>query len=347
MLKRDATNITISEFYERHLNAKYNYDPSYQRRSDVWTPEKKSFLIDTILRNYPIPPIFLHQKIDDEQGATKYDVIDGKQRLLAIREFIDGTIQIPEDFDEGTFGNFKLKGLYFSELIDGLAEYKRVFWRYRLPIEYIYAEGDMEDVLYNIFDRLNRNGEPLNPQELRNAKYHDSDFLKLVNELSHASNWKEKLNNKVKFNRMDIEEFVSDLLILQHVGIVGMENSGDLDKYYSDLAIILNPLQIDKLKQQYVSILNFVNSLDLDFSTYRIMGVSHIYAIWSLVIYCMENNITSENIKFDINAFYSAYRYKHDDECVVLYRKSMEMRTKSKSQREKRIDALKKFCIHK
>ena len=70
-LNRESTKITISEFYERNQLNKYNFEPEYQRRGDVWSEEKQSFLIDSILKNYPMPPIFLHQVIDSSSGATK------------------------------------------------------------------------------------------------------------------------------------------------------------------------------------------------------------------------------------------------------------------------------------
>ena len=55
-LNRESTKITISEFYERNQLNKYNFEPEYQRRGDVWSEEKQSFLIDSILKNYPMPP---------------------------------------------------------------------------------------------------------------------------------------------------------------------------------------------------------------------------------------------------------------------------------------------------
>lgn len=94
-LNRESTRITISEFYERNQLNKYNFDPKYQRRSDVWSEEKQSFLIDSILKNYPMPPIFLHQVIESDTGATKYNVIDGKQRLSTILRFINNEIALP------------------------------------------------------------------------------------------------------------------------------------------------------------------------------------------------------------------------------------------------------------
>ena len=78
---RKSTSITVSNFYEQYQLGKYRFDPPYQRDMNVWDIEQKSFLLDTIFKNFPIPPIFLEQKIDSDTGITNYDVIDGKQRL--------------------------------------------------------------------------------------------------------------------------------------------------------------------------------------------------------------------------------------------------------------------------
>lgn len=58
-----------------------NVSPSYQRRLR-WTRKKRSLLIESFLLNIPIPPIFLF-----ESDYNEYEVIDGRQRLDAIREF--------------------------------------------------------------------------------------------------------------------------------------------------------------------------------------------------------------------------------------------------------------------
>ena len=123
ILKRDSTKITISEFYERYNMGKYNLSPAYQRRGDVWDEDKKGFLIDTILKNYPIPPIFLHQRIDEETGSTMYDVIDGKQRLTAIVDFLTGNLSLPQNYDEGAYGDSRLNGITIYDLEGELFEY--------------------------------------------------------------------------------------------------------------------------------------------------------------------------------------------------------------------------------
>ena len=69
-----------------------------------------------------------------------------------------------------------------------------------MPIEYIDTED--ERIIDSIFDRLNRNGERLNGQELRNAKYHDTDFYKKIVEYSQREYW-QKLLEHVDKKRME------------------------------------------------------------------------------------------------------------------------------------------------
>ncbi len=169
--ERNSTKLTISEFYDNYSLKKYNFKASYQRKSNVWVEDKKSFLIDSILKNYPIPAIFM-RPIVDENGKTKYDIVDGKQRLQAIINFIEGKIPLTMYFAEDRFLDEESRQL--AENVAGKkfedikkekesGEYVKQFWTYTLQIEYLY-EDDL-DLVSSVFDRLNRNGEPLNPQE--------------------------------------------------------------------------------------------------------------------------------------------------------------------------------------
>jgi hypothetical protein len=131
--------------------------PRYQRR-DRWKADRQSRLIESFLMNVPIPQIFLNE---DQYG--KYSVIDGKQRLTAIHEFLRGRL--------------RLTGLQiFSELngktIDDLAPNFRAIigTRAALRATIILRQSDNE-VKYEVFRRLNTGGVSLNPQEIRNSTW--------------------------------------------------------------------------------------------------------------------------------------------------------------------------------
>lgn len=136
--------------------------PFYQRRLR-WPTKKKSLLIESLLLNIPVPPIFLF-----ERDYNEYEVIDGRQRLDAVSTFLAN--------------DFALTGLeYWPELNrkrfrDLPPVLQKGLLRRSIPAVVLLAEtqGADEgglDVRRVLFDRLNTGGIRLNPQELRNALY--------------------------------------------------------------------------------------------------------------------------------------------------------------------------------
>jgi hypothetical protein len=149
--------------------------PHYQRR-DRWTPEKRSALIESFLLNIPVPPIYL---AEDDFGT--YSVIDGKQRLSAIRDFMRNELVLSK------LDTFKqLEGLRFEELPSELRNALQI--RPYLRVVTLLKQSD-PDLKYDVFERLNTGGERLNAQEIRNVAFHgplndliygelcDADFL--------------------------------------------------------------------------------------------------------------------------------------------------------------------------
>lgn len=91
--------------------------PDYQRISGVWTREKRQLLIDSLLNGYDVPKFYFHAFTPSRTKGVRtyrYAIIDGKQRLQAIWEFINDELPLAEDFvylhDEG----IELGGLTYS-----------------------------------------------------------------------------------------------------------------------------------------------------------------------------------------------------------------------------------------
>lgn len=332
-LTRETNTISIATFWENHLLGKYNYSPLYQRKS-IWSDEKKSFLIDSILNNFPIPPIFLHQKIDDQTGKTTYDVIDGKQRLDSIIQFIEGGI--PSASESTAPFSEDVEGKYFHDLdSDALAPYKRHFWKYSIPIENVDSQDPL--VIDDIFDRLNRNGEPLRGQELRNSKYYRGELLNVVAKLAKLPFWASRLEH-LDAARMEDLEFVSELLFeLLEEGPLAA-NQAILDEMYEKYSTFE---EMDKLSAKFVLVTDFMDGLNLDYSEYRIQGVSHLYGLWCLSERCVGAGIATFPIDEKLSGFFEELRSSEVmDTNVVEYKRSMSSRTKSETQRKLRLESL-------
>lgn len=333
-LDRDSNSMTISAFYEFHLLGKFNYNPPCQRKS-VWGEEQKSFLIDSILKNFPIPPIFLYRKIDSETGKESYDVIDGKQRLLSIISFIGNDIALPDDFGDGAFGDEELNGKYFNDL----KEHKSILWKYKLSIEYV--ESNEIDIINSVFDRLNRNGVTLNPQELRKAKYNASKLYKFILELKEHIFWKNSLIDGVKSNRLEDDEFISDILFYLISNKIINSNKSNLDRLYDKYYDLHS--NIDEIKSNFIYASDKLLELNLDIKKYKIYGVSHLYTLWNIINYCIDNNIDVKEIKNKLDLFYMEFRDNSNDKSILKYKEGMARDVKSKSRRELRFNAIKEF----
>src|SRR4051794_27220455 len=69
---------TVQEILNFYEKGQLNLEPGFQR-SSVWSDRDRAKLVDSILRNYPLPSIFLYKR--HPEGDICYDVIDGKQRI--------------------------------------------------------------------------------------------------------------------------------------------------------------------------------------------------------------------------------------------------------------------------
>lgn len=335
-LQRESNTITVANFYEAYQLDKYNFAPVYQRKS-IWTDEKKSFLINSIAKNFPIPPIFLHQKIDDANGKTKYDVIDGKQRLTAILEFLNNEISISDEA-EGS----KLAGLYFKDLDDpDFTELKKRIWRYTISIEYIDTAD--ADVIDSIFDRLNRNGEPLTGQELRNATYYASDLLKSVEKVAQEPFWQKRLE-VVDKARMEDLEFISELYFFTAEEKELTANPKRMDELYVKYAGKTGA-EIAKTEADVLEVTKFLDSIGLDYKAHRIGGVSHLYGLFAFSKHCLDKAVSAKTVSTKLVDFYGRLRNQEfENPDIANYKSSMSSRTKEANSRKIRKDSLISFC---
>src|SRR5688572_27252954 len=87
-----TTQQTVQWFKQRADHGELEISPPFQR-NPVWVHPQKSYLIDTILRGYPIPEIYLRESIS-EDGKSLHTLVDGQQRIRACLEFLEGQFEI-------------------------------------------------------------------------------------------------------------------------------------------------------------------------------------------------------------------------------------------------------------
>lgn len=162
-----------------------NLRPEYQRRLR-WDDAKQSLLVESLLMNIPIPPVFLY-----EIDLNRYEVMDGQQRLASIVDFYESRL--------------KLKGLKVWSDLNGRTyaecppRIRRGLDRRRLSAVVLLAESknpdedSSQDIRLQVFERLNTGGTALNPQELRNCVYR-GQFNDLIVELARLRPFNEMLD---------------------------------------------------------------------------------------------------------------------------------------------------------
>ncbi len=144
-------------------------DPPYQRASEVWDLYKKQLLIDSLINGFDIPKMYFHEyeKAEIHNGRLcKYAIIDGKQRLTAIWEFMEGAFALSSDIEYMRDKQIKLAGLKYSDLSREHPTIQARFTGRSLTI--ITVRTDDTDIIDDMFSRLNE-AVPLNAAEKRNA----------------------------------------------------------------------------------------------------------------------------------------------------------------------------------
>jgi 5-methylcytosine-specific restriction endonuclease McrA len=215
-IRYNAQTRTVQDLVHLFQDRQLNLNPGFQRES-VWSHRDRAKLVDSILRRYPIPAIFLHETHKD--GSIVYHVIDGKQRIESIFRFM-GVIR------GGVFSAKTILPAGDAEEIVTWQMLKRRHAQHRLEgyqLQVIFVEADDLSQIIELFVRINSTGRALNRQEKAHAKFYRSHFLK------RATNLAETLSPRLVYNRVLSEnqisrmkhvELISELMLSVHYGDV-------------------------------------------------------------------------------------------------------------------------------
>jgi len=206
---------SVDETLRRIYEGTLDLQPSYQR-GFVWPQKKVSALIESLLINVPIPPIYL-----SETAHQRFEVVDGQQRLTALRDFVREAIPHSRARPIIRDARYRrdLNGRVYSQL--PAADQAKLMGR-MLSFITICPSGEEAaskqfDPTIEVFTRLNQASTPLRPMELRNALYH-GPYLRLLKSIAH--DFAESLGHVVPRNalRMEREEAALRLFALWRNG---------------------------------------------------------------------------------------------------------------------------------
>lgn len=213
----DSTHHNVAWINKRNNDNELEIRPAFQRRL-VWTDKQKSFLIDTILRGYPIPELYI-QEFSDENGNDRYVVVDGQQRIRACLDFLGGRFSLDAE-DSPDYAD-----MFFEDLS---SEQKKKIFNYNFVVRKLPEMAEQE--LRLMFMRLNKNVMALNKQELRHATYWGR-FIKCCEDIADEDIWSSfGVFTPNDFRRMLDVEFISELVI---AFLHGPQNKkANLDRFY-------------------------------------------------------------------------------------------------------------------
>lgn len=278
------TTYSVVDFLEWQRQGSLDLQPFYQRRA-VWNPRVKSLLIDSLLRGFPLPLVFLHNRLDVSTSKTIRQVVDGQQRLRTILSYVDIDCLIDvDDWDRFTVlrsHNRDFAGLGFQQLPPDVQG--RIL---QTPLSVNVLPSDVDDVtILTIFQRMNSTGFKLNDQEIRNATYFgefkDSSYFLAYSQNQRWQKWG-------IFSRQDVAqmrevELTADLMGFLLKGITARSKAAINALYKAHDSSFDNRTEVEKQFLETFDLLDGVYSEGASRSTLkRFRSTAWFYSVFAL-----------------------------------------------------------------
>ncbi|MDM8528048.1 DUF262 domain-containing protein [Anaerolineales bacterium HSG24] len=220
LIRVDTRPLTVDLLIRRIKNDEINLNPDFQRMGGIWSDVAQSRLIESLMIRIPLPAFYMDAS-DDE----KWLVIDGLQRLTALKRFI-----IEQDL--------KLQNLEFWNDYNGLT-FKELPRNLQRRIEetqvtlYLVQRGTPHNVKFNIFKRINTGGVPLSGQEIRHA-LNLGNSTDLLIELAKTKEFLQATDKSVSPKRMTDRECVLRFLAFTIKNYSDYGKRDELDPFLND-----------------------------------------------------------------------------------------------------------------
>lgn len=313
-MKRQAIPMKVKNLHKMYQRNNLTFENEIQRVFEQWKDDQKSLLIHSILDDYIIPPIYL---IKEDKGSkdsrgraiSDYDVLDGKQRLTTVFDYIEDkfvlsditpTIEIDEE-------EFELAGKKFSELDE---ELQQNITNYGFTIYNL--EGNSDEEVEEFFLRIN-GGVSLSKNQITKGKV-GIKTMRYLNKLLAEKFFAEVCNFSGAQSKTEV-----NLCVLLQSAMMFDVNAGryefstfsenDVQKYGASLHDSINEETMQKLE----AVIGYLNeAFDDCEKKEKFLKKTHIPMVVLTADYAMENEIEPDQFREWFDDF--AYNY-YNPEC--------------------------------
>ena len=237
-IKVRTVNVVVDQIISRIDHQEIDLAPEFQRAAGIWNDQRKSHLVESLLLRIPIPVFYVAA-----DKSEVWSIVDGLQRTSTVYNFVKGKFSLSqlEYLD-------KLNGCSFEELPRPM---QRRISETQLVMNVI-EPGTPEEVMFNIFRRINTGGMMLNGQEIRHA-LHPGQVRPFLLELAKAGEFLEATRKSVRPHRMADRECVLRFLAF-HIDPWERYFANDLDGFLSRAMKKINAMhqsELDDLSRDF------------------------------------------------------------------------------------------------
>jgi hypothetical protein len=209
-MKVEEGKYSIAELVDWYRRRDLVVNTEYQRGGGLWPTAAKNYFIDTIIKEFPFPKVYFHERVDKETKRPRHEIVDGQQRISTIVEFVDGKFSLGKNARG-------LEGKRFNQLTE---EQQDSFYSYTVSVDVI-RNADRAEIL-QMFRRMNAYTIPLNAPEKRHSEFF-GEFKDWVNAVLDRFgpilvDWNVLTSRQVV--RMADAEFIADVALAIEEGIV-------------------------------------------------------------------------------------------------------------------------------
>ena len=218
-------NPTLSLIFDRLSFEEIELQPDFQRKDRIWPNDKKSKLIESILMGLPLPVFYFAEKNNGD-----WVVVDGLQRITTIFDYMSGLFNLAK---LEVLENFN--GQYFRDL-DRLSQ--RKIREYAITAHLIDVDSDRDNLIVELFHRINTYGVMLSSQEIRSAMNLGSS-IRFLRYASSCSSFLTATNYQVKPHRQKDMELCLSVISFMIFGYKNF-NYKTYDSFMTETMQIMN-----------------------------------------------------------------------------------------------------------